>query len=187
MARSDSLADGRVNWNGRATTSLEFWSCSGCGSEHLWGGGWKMEGRRVGKKKETTRRLETEGKEEGVCVWKGENMRGYQYHIHSQNGKRDTTNLSRLSDHRTIFPSETRISDHRTSSTEEQQHDLSCLSSSKTLPCCGVQTIHSSSSPWLATPLAMEETSRKCKKGSGPPQGVGHSDTFGFQSHVGQM
>lgn len=39
-----------------------------------------------------------------------------------------------------------------------------CLSSSKTLPCCGVQTTHSSSSPWLATPLAMEETSRKCKK-----------------------
>lgn len=28
MARSDSLADGRVNWNRRATTSLEFWSCS---------------------------------------------------------------------------------------------------------------------------------------------------------------
>lgn len=42
-----------------------------------------MEGRRAGKK-ETTRRLETEeGKEEGVGVWKGENMRGYQYHIHS--------------------------------------------------------------------------------------------------------
>lgn len=39
-----------------------------------------------------------------------------------------------------------------------------CLYSSKTLPCCGVQTTHSSSSPWLATPLAMEETSRKCKK-----------------------
>lgn len=124
MARSDSSADGRVNWTMRATTSLEFWSCSGCGSEHLWGGGWKMEGRR-GRKKETTRRLETEGKEEGVGVWKGENMRGYQYHIHSQNGKRDTINLSRLSDHMTIFSSETLISDHQTSSSEEQQHDLS--------------------------------------------------------------
>lgn len=124
MAKSDSTADGRVNWDRRVTTSLEFWNCLCCGSEHLWGGGWKMEGKRGGKK-ETTRRLETEGKEEGVGVWKGENMRGYQYHVHSQNGKRDTINLSRLSDHITIFPSETLISDHQTSSTEEQQYNLS--------------------------------------------------------------
>ena len=46
-----------------------------------------------------------------------------------------------------------------------------CLSSSKTLPCCGVQTTHRFSSPWLAPPLAMEETSRKCEKALGRLKG----------------
>lgn len=63
-------------------------------------------GRRGGKRKENHQKVrETEGKEWGVCVDTRGDIKDYQYHVRSLNGKRDVINLPRLSDLITIFPS----------------------------------------------------------------------------------
>lgn len=60
-----------------------------------------------GKRQDNNQKVkETEGKEKGVCVCTGGDIRDCQYHFHSLNGQRDVTNPSRLSDLTTIFPSE---------------------------------------------------------------------------------